>query len=93
VLEGAVLLRPLPLPLPLPLQAVLYMVVKLVLVPLLMVGCAFMVGMDGEYGRAAVLVAALPVSSATFALCKVSLPRAEAGVWALLRLMLRGCEC
>lgn len=55
---------------PLALQAVLYMLVKLVLVPALMVGCAAMVGLEGAYARSAVILAALPVSSATFALCK-----------------------
>lgn len=47
------------------------MLVKLVAVPALMVGCAFMVGLDGAYGRAAVLLATLPVSAAAFALSKV----------------------
>lgn len=59
-----------------PLQAVVYMLVKLVVVPTLMIGCAFALGLRGAYGRAAVLVAALPVSSAAFALCKVRLRQA-----------------
>lgn len=44
-------------------QAVLYMIVKLILVPMLMVGCCFAVGLEGAYARAAVLVATLPVSA------------------------------
>ncbi|KAL4458898.1 hypothetical protein ABPG75_013763 [Micractinium tetrahymenae] len=51
-------------------KAVLYMIVKLILVPMLMVGCCFAVGLNGATARAAVLVATLPVSAAAFALCK-----------------------
>lgn len=51
-------------------QAVLYMIVKLILVPMLMVGCCFAVGLEGANARAAVLVATLPVSAAAFALSK-----------------------
>ncbi len=45
-----------------------YMAIKLVLVPLLMIGCAFAVGLDGELARAAVLISVLPVSPPAFAL-------------------------
>ncbi|KAI7841279.1 hypothetical protein COHA_005052 [Chlorella ohadii] len=51
-------------------KAALYMLVKLVLVPALMVGCCFAVGLEGAVARAAVLVATLPVSAAAFALSK-----------------------
>ena len=44
-------------------RAALYMLVKLVLVPMLMVGCCFAVGLEGAYARAAVLVGTLPVSA------------------------------
>ena len=44
------------------------MVIKLILVPGLMVGCAFAVGLKGAEGRAAVLLAALPVSPAAYAM-------------------------
>eukprot|EP00890_Picochlorum_soloecismus_P003483 jgi/Picsp_1/4135/NSC_01644-R1_auxin efflux carrier len=49
-------------------NAILYMVIKLILVPGLMVGCAFAVGLKGAQGRAAVLLAALPVSPAAYAM-------------------------
>lgn len=52
-------------------QALAYMLVKLVLVPGLMVGCAMAVGLENEYGRAAVVVASLPVSPGVFSLCKL----------------------
>ncbi|EFN53206.1 hypothetical protein CHLNCDRAFT_137056 [Chlorella variabilis] len=52
------------------LRAAAYMAVKLVLVPALMVGCCFAVGLEGANARAAVLVATLPVSAAAFALSK-----------------------
>ena len=42
--------------------------IKLVFVPLLMIGCALAVGLDGELGRAAVLISVLPVSPPAFAL-------------------------
>ena len=45
-----------------------YMTIKLVFVPLLMIGCALAVGLDGELGRAAVLISVLPVSPPAFAL-------------------------
>ena len=48
-------------------QAALYMVAKLVLLPLLAVGCAAAVGLGGASARAAVLLAALPISPAAFA--------------------------
>lgn len=50
------------------LSAFLYMLSKLVLVPLVMVGLAKMVGLNNEAGRAAVLIAALPISMASFSL-------------------------
>ena len=46
--------------------SIAYMVVKLVLVPGLMVGCAFAVGLSGAEGRAAVLLASLPVSPTAY---------------------------
>jgi hypothetical protein len=52
-------------------QAAAFMLVKLVLVPGLMVACCFAVGLTGATARAAVLLAALPVSEAAFALSKV----------------------
>ena len=45
-----------------------YMTIKLIFVPLLMIGCAFAVGLEGELGRAAVLISILPVSPPAFAL-------------------------
>jgi predicted permease len=45
-----------------------YMGVKLIFVPLLMIGCAFAVGLSGSEGRAAVLISVLPVSPPAFAL-------------------------
>lgn len=45
-----------------------FMSIKLIIVPLLMVGCAFAVGLDGTLGRAAVLISILPVSPPAFAL-------------------------
>ena len=48
------------------LPSVAYMVVKLILVPGLMVGCAFAVGLSGPEGRAAVLLASLPVSPTAY---------------------------
>ncbi|PRW59648.1 PIN isoform B [Chlorella sorokiniana] len=51
-------------------KAAIYMLIKLVLVPALMVGCCFTVGLEGAIARAAVLVATLPVSAAAFALSK-----------------------
>ncbi|KAG7673403.1 hypothetical protein Ndes2526B_g03151 [Nannochloris sp. 'desiccata'] len=49
--------------------AIGYMVVKLVLVPALMVGCAAAVGLESGSARAAVLLASLPISAAAFTLC------------------------
>ncbi len=48
------------------LPSIAYMVVKLILVPGLMVGCAFAVGLSGAEGRAAVLLASLPVSPTSY---------------------------
>lgn len=44
-------------------KAAAYMLAKLVLVPALMVGCCFAVGLEGANARAAVLIATLPVSA------------------------------
>lgn len=46
------------------------MVVKLVLVPAVMVGCAAAVGLSDPYARAAVLIAALPIAPASSVLSK-----------------------
>jgi predicted permease len=51
------------------LRAAAYMLVKLVLVPTLMVGCCFAVGLEGATARAAVLIATLPVSAGGQAGC------------------------
>lgn len=51
-----------------PLILALYMLSKLVLVPLLMVGLAKMLYLQNEVGRAAVLIASLPISLASFSL-------------------------
>lgn len=48
--------------------AVVSMVSKLVIVPMVMVGLAKAMNLSDEAGRAAVLIAALPVSMASFAL-------------------------
>jgi predicted permease len=48
------------------LPSIAYMIVKLILVPGLMVGCAFAVGLSGAEGRAAVLLASLPVSPTSY---------------------------
>ena len=48
--------------------AALCMVSKLVLVPLAMVGLASTFQLDDEAGRAAILIATLPISLATFSL-------------------------
>jgi predicted permease len=47
-------------------QSIIYMIVKLILVPGLMVGCAFAVGLSGPEGRASVLLASLPVSPTAY---------------------------
>lgn len=49
-------------------SAPLCMLSKLVVVPFLMVGLAKAVNLDNEQGRAAVLIAALPISMASFSL-------------------------
>jgi predicted permease len=49
-------------------SAVLFMLSKLILVPLLMVGLAEAVNLNDEAGRAAVLIASLPISMASFSL-------------------------
>jgi predicted permease len=50
------------------LRAAAYMIIKLILVPAIGVGCALAVGLEGAEGRAAVLIAALPISAAAFVL-------------------------
>jgi predicted permease len=50
------------------LSAVLFMLSKLILVPLLMIGLALAVNLNDEAGRAAVLIASLPISMASFSL-------------------------
>jgi predicted permease len=50
------------------LSAILFMVSKLILVPFIMVGLAKALDLDDEAGRAAVLIAALPISQASFSL-------------------------
>lgn len=47
-------------------QSIVFMFIKLILVPGLMVGCAFAVGLSGAEGRAAVLLASLPVSPTAY---------------------------
>lgn len=47
-------------------QSIVFMIIKLILVPGLMVGCAFAVGLSGAEGRAAVLLASLPVSPTAY---------------------------
>jgi predicted permease len=49
-------------------ELTLFMLLKLVLVPLLMVGLANALQLNDESGRAAVLIAALPISIASFSL-------------------------
>mmetsp|Transcript_14447 Transcript_14447/g.27083 ORF Transcript_14447/g.27083 Transcript_14447/m.27083 type:complete len:256 (+) Transcript_14447:1-768(+) len=49
-------------------SAILYMTAKLILVPMIMVGLAKAVKLDDQTGRAAVLIAALPISLASFVL-------------------------
>jgi predicted permease len=51
-----------------PPAAVTSMLAKLVLVPLIMVGLASALDLEGNNGRAAVLIAALPISLASFTL-------------------------
>lgn len=50
------------------LSAILYMTSKLIIVPFIMVGLAKALDLDNEAGRAAVLIAALPISLASFSL-------------------------
>lgn len=50
------------------LSATLFMLSKLVIVPLVMVGLAKAFSLDDEAGRAAVLIASLPISMASFSL-------------------------
>lgn len=47
-------------------NSIIYMIIKLILVPALMIGCAKAVGLDGAEGRAAVLLASLPVSPTAY---------------------------
>jgi predicted permease len=49
-------------------SAFLFMFSKLFVVPLIMVGLAKALGLNDEAGRAAVLIAALPISMASFSL-------------------------
>lgn len=49
-------------------SAFLYMLSKLVIVPLITLGLSVAVGLNNEAGRAAVLIAALPISMASFSL-------------------------
>lgn len=49
----------------------LFMLMKLVLVPLIMLGLACAASLDDEAGRAAVLIATLPISMASFTLADV----------------------
>lgn len=51
-----------------PAHLALYMLSKLVLIPLLMVGLSKMLSLENEVGRAAVLIATLPISLASFSL-------------------------
>lgn len=51
-----------------PMAAILYMFSKLFLAPLLMLGLAWVLGMNDTQGRAAVLIAALPISMASFSI-------------------------
>ena len=51
-----------------PITVILYMLSKLLVVPLVMVGLAKAFDFSDEAGRAAILIAALPISMAAFAL-------------------------
>ena len=51
-----------------PITVILYMLSKLLVVPLVMVGLAKAFNFNDEAGRAAILIAALPISMAAFAL-------------------------
>lgn len=48
--------------------AILYMLSKLIVIPLIMLGLALLFNLNDEAGRAAVLIAALPISMASFSL-------------------------
>lgn len=63
------------------LRLIAYMTAKLVLMPLLAIGCAMVVDLDGVYGRAMVLLAVLPISPAAFALCSEYQVRADDVGW------------
>jgi predicted permease len=60
--------RPLKLRLTTIVRIVGFMIIKLILVPLLMVGLALAFKLDDQSGRAAVLIASLPISLASFTL-------------------------
>lgn len=49
-------------------EAVLFLVIKMVAVPMLMIGICKMVGLDGLEAKSAVVIAAVPISLASFAL-------------------------
>jgi predicted permease len=49
-------------------SAILYMLSKLIVIPLIMLGLALLFNLNDEAGRAAVLIAALPISMASFSL-------------------------
>lgn len=51
-----------------PVTAILYMLSKLIVIPLIMLGLALLFNLNDEAGRAAVLIAALPISMASFSL-------------------------
>ncbi len=53
------------------LQAAVYLFVKLVAVPAIMVGCCFLCKLDNPTARGSVLIAALPISEAAFAVTQV----------------------
>lgn len=51
-----------------PFELFLFMVSKLFVLPLIMIGIAKVLGLDNEVGRAAVLIASLPISLGSFSL-------------------------
>jgi predicted permease len=51
-----------------PLHAFLFMLSKLIFLPMIMLGLAKLLDLDNEAGRAAVLISALPISMASFSL-------------------------
>lgn len=71
-------------------KAVVYMIVKLILVPMLMVGCCFAVDLHGPTARAAVLVATLPVSAGS---AKGRMQRGGGGPWELSGMPGARCCC